>query len=126
MDTGKHNNTIFYDGYEGEGEITLSMSNPHYPTVLHIWDGYFEEIFGKPSRTDTEWSGFTKDYQEGTRTFSGETHIPALLIPEYLTDLTKYENLSFSYPETKDCLCVLIDFFTKALQLSSEVTVTSS
>lgn len=27
MDTGKLNNTVFYDGYEGEGEIIISIAD---------------------------------------------------------------------------------------------------
>ena len=123
MVTGKHDNKVFYDGYEGEGEIILSMSDPSYTEVFHIWDGYFEDIFGSPVSSDTVWTGFTKDYQEAARTFNGEEHISPTMIPEYLADLGKYENQTFSYSETKDCLDVLIHFFEDALELSSEITV---
>ena len=123
MDTGKLNNTVFYDGYEGEGELILSISDANYMPIIHIWDGYFEEIFGKPITTDTGWFGFTKDYQESVRTFDGEECIPPSSVSEYLSDLKKYENHTFTYPETKECLNLLIDFFEQALNLSAEIIV---
>lgn len=123
MDTGKHDNTFFYNGYEGEGEIVLTLSDSSYTTTLHIWDGYFEEIFGNPTMSSTGWSGFTKDYQESVRTFNGEEHISPSAISEYLADLRNYKNHTFSFPEAKDCLNVLINLFETALKLSSEILV---
>ena len=38
--------------------------------------------------------------------------------------LKEYENQIFSYPETKDCLKLLIEFFENALKLSAEIRVT--
>mgnify|MGYP004521768071 CR=1 FL=1 len=124
MDTGKLNNTIFYEGYEGEGEIILSLSDPKNKTTIHVWDGYFEDIFGNPIKSDAEWIGFTKDYQESVRTFDGEERIAFPTLSEYLSDLKNYENHSFSYPESRDCLNLLISFFEKALSASLEITVT--
>ncbi len=123
MDTGKLNNTIFYDGYEGEGEIVLTLLNSQNAVTLHVWDGYFEEIFGNPTISSTGWSGFTKDYQESTRTFNGEKRIIFSTIPEYLSDLKNYENHTFSFDEAKACLNLLINFFEQALSSSSEITV---
>ena len=48
MDIGKLNDTTFYDDYEGEGEIMLSRSSSTNTESIHIWDGYFEDIFGNP------------------------------------------------------------------------------
>ncbi len=122
MDIGRHN-TIFYEGYEGEGEIILTLSSPENKITIHVWDGYFDDIFGNPIGSDTGWIGFTKDYQESVRTFDGEEQISFPAISEYLSDLKKYENHSFSYSETKDCLNLLIAFFEKALNSSLEITV---
>lgn len=123
MDTGKLNNTIFYDGYEGEGEIVLTLLDSQNAVTIHVWDGYFEEIFGTPTPSDAGWTGFTRDYQESVRTFNGEERILLSSIPEYLSDLRNYENHTFSYDETNACLNLLIDFFNQALSSSSEITV---
>ena len=123
MDTGKLNNTLFYEGYEGEGEIILSLSDAENEITIHVWDGYFEEIFGNPIDSNLGWIGFTKDYQESVRTFADEEHISPSTISEYLSDLRSYENHSFSYPEARDCLKLLISFFEKAMNSSLEITV---
>jgi hypothetical protein len=123
MDTGKlRNNTKFYDGYEGEGEITLSLSNDENVS-LHIWDGYFEDIFGNPNVSENGWTGFTKDYQESVRTFAGEETIPSTLIEEYLIDLKCYEKDHFSYDESSECLALMIDLFKYAHSHSADIIV---
>ncbi len=124
MDTGKLNNTFFYDGYEGEGELILSLKNADNTEMLHIWDGYLEDIFGTPIPSNGGWFGFTKDYQESVRTFNGEEQILPSSTAEYLSDLKQYQNQSFSYPETRDCLLLLINFFEQAVHLTAAVNVT--
>lgn len=123
MDTGKLNNTVFYDGYENEGELILSIPGDNNMTIIHIWDGYFEDIFGHPITTDSGWFGFTKDYQESVRTFNDEERIAPSATSEYLSDLKKYRNNTFSYPETKDCLNLLINFFEQAISHSAAISV---
>lgn len=54
--------------------------------MIHIWDGYFEDIFGNPLSTNAGWSGFTKDYQESVRTFDGEDCISSSAVSEYNTN----------------------------------------
>lgn len=124
MDIGKHNETIFYDGFEGEGEIILSIPDPNETVKIHVWEGYFEDIFGNPIETVPEWIGFTKDYQESIRTFDGEEYILPTSIPEYLSDLNMYKDRTFSYPETKECLKLLISFFEAAITRFSGINVT--
>jgi hypothetical protein len=123
MDIGKLNDTTFYDEYEGEGEIILSRSSSTNTESIHIWDGYFEDIFGNPVYHNAGWEGFTKDYQELVRTFDGDEQIPAIAISEYLSDLENYESHEFAYAETRECLMLLISFFKKALNASSEIYV---
>lgn len=61
MDTGKRKDDYrFYEGYEGEKEVIISLPD----IVYHIWDGFFEDIFGNPKTTDDGWIGFTRDYNE--------------------------------------------------------------
>ena len=123
MDIGKLNiTTDFYSGYEGENEIILTVTTENKITI-HIWDGYFENIFGSPIITNTDWKGFTKDYQERVRTFSC-TDIPIIVEPtEYLLDMKQYINNYFSYDESNACLNAMINLFEYALLNSSTVTV---
>ncbi len=57
------NNYTFYEGFEGETEIILSILD-HKEYNIHIWDGYIDEFFSNAPLNQKEWSGFTKDYQE--------------------------------------------------------------
>lgn len=65
MDIGKlENNASFYEGYEDEPEVFLSIKD--MPELcVHIWDGYFEDIFSDPHVGINGWTGFTRNYQEG-------------------------------------------------------------
>ena len=48
MDVGRTNdNFTFYEGYEGEPEIVLSLPNHE---AVHIWEGYFDDIYNTPIR----------------------------------------------------------------------------
>ncbi|MDO4179455.1 MAG: hypothetical protein Q4D21_09780 [Phascolarctobacterium sp.] len=123
MDIGKlKNNSDFYDGYEGEGEIILSLAKSP-EIIIHIWDGYFEDIFGNPYTTENEWQGFTRDYQEACNTFSGSENSVSIDPTCYLNDLCLYKEHSFSYEETSSCLDLLIAFFEYAAMHHSEVIV---
>jgi hypothetical protein len=123
MDTGKlKNNTTYYDGYEGEGEVVLTLiDSPNYN--LHIWDGYFEDIFGNPCLSGNAWRGFTMDYQESRNAFS-QNDSPVFVKPDdYIYDLYLYRGKTFTYEETTSCLDILIDFFEHARMIQSDVNI---
>ena len=122
MDIGKlKNNNKYYEGYEGEVEIRISLEEkPEY--CIHIWDGYFENIFGETIPGDGPWFGFTRDYQECVGAFgSGQGRIED--IDEYLRDLRQYEDMKFSYEETGSCLKLLKDFLQYAKANNEAVLV---
>ena len=109
MHTGMHKDDYkFYEGYEGEKEVIISLPDMAY----HIWDGYFEDIFGNPQITDGGWIGFTRDYNEFINAFEDECIECAVEPKEYLRDLVLYQGQSFSYNETVDVLNCLITIMT--------------
>lgn len=111
MDTGKRKDDYnFYEGYEGEKEVIISMPDIAY----HFWDGYFEDIFSNPQTTDEGWSGFTRDYNEFINAFEDDCIECAIEPEEYLRDLMLYQEQSFSYNETVDVLDCLITIMTTA------------
>ena len=111
MDTGKRKDDYrFYEGYEGEKEVVISLPD----IVYHIWDGYFKDIFGNSQTTDEGWIGFTRDYNEFINAFEDECIECAIEPEEYLKDLVLYQNQSFSYNETTDVLNCLITIMTMA------------
>lgn len=114
MDTGKRKDDYeFYEGYEGEKEVIISLPD----IVYHIWDGYFEDIFGNPQTTDEGWIGFTRDYNEFINAFEDDCIECAVEPEEYLRDLLLYQGQTFSYNETVDVFKCLIALMTKAKEL---------
>ncbi len=111
MDIGMlKSNHVYYDGYEGEGEVVLRIKEAK-EYYLSIWDGFFEDIFGKPILSNAGWTGFTRDYQEGKDAFGyGDSYI-INDIHEYIRDLKNYKGKDFAYDETEDCLDLMIAFF---------------
>ena len=111
MDIGKRKDDYtFYEGYEGEKEIIISLPE----MVYHIWDGYFGDIFENPQLTENGWIGFTRDYNEFINAFEDDCIEVAVDSEEYLRDLLLYQNQSFSYKETKDVLNCLITIMQTA------------
>ena len=108
MDIGMlFNNTEFYDGFEDEHEIELFISEKTELSI-HIWEGYFNDIFGEPPFNGKGWYGFTRDFQQCERTF--EEKDVEINVDEYLLDLLNYKNKKFRFEETKKCY-ELIHFF---------------
>ena len=78
MDTGTMNdNYTYYKGYEIDDEIILSVPDTGFPT-LHLWDGFFRDIFRDPPLDGKGWSGFTRDMHqcEGAFDWHEQTLIP--------------------------------------------------
>ena len=120
MDTGKRKDDYrFYEGYEGEKEVIISLPD----IVYHIWDGFFEDIFGSPKTTDDGWIGFTRDYNEFINAFEDDCIECAIDPEEYLRDLILYQNQSFSYNETVDVLDCLIALMSRSKELQICVLV---
>lgn len=116
------NNHDLYNGYEGERVIIITLqSNEEY--VLHIWNGYFEDIFGNPIFNQSGFKGFSRDYQECLGAFAYGEKYTITNIQEYLTDLEQYREKQFLYDGTKACLQILIEFFMYAKSISSFIEV---
>lgn len=109
MVTGKFlNNTTYYDGYEDEPEIVLSiLEKAEYN--LHIWDGHFEFIFGEPPLDGKGWKGFTRYYNEMVRSFGAEDYIISD-VKQYLDDLLIWSDKEYESEETRGCYAMLRDF----------------
>lgn len=121
MDIGKQNeNLTFYKGYEDEPEIILANSI----TSLHIWEGYFSDIFSNASTDCTPWCGFTRDYQELQGAYAENSDKPFLInINEYLSDLYKYKGIKFEYTETESVYNTICKFLNDSLKCNLDVTM---
>lgn len=118
MDIGNQkNNMTFYRGYEGEKEVIITAND----CVIHIWDGYFSDIFGNPLMRNGKWSGFTRDYNESINSY-GECVEWAIDPQEYLEDLMLYIKQDFDFNESRDVLELLINIMQNAIKNGIVVT----
>ena len=120
MDTGKINdNYTFYDGYEGETRIVLSIQDNQ---TVHIWEGYFDDIFDTPPLDGNGWKGFTRDYHQIEGVFSENEKAVELCPEEYLSDLILYKNKDFDFEETIQVVELMISLFENAVENNLVVT----
>ena len=117
MDTRRIiHNTKYYDGYEGYDQIELYARGTDLP-VLHIWEGHFETIFGKPIFYEVPWHGFTRDNQHFEGVFDdGEDQVITDL-EEYIDDMRYYKDKKFDDEETRGAYELLLNWFIAAKEL---------
>lgn len=121
MGIGKINdNYTFYEGYEGEPEIILSVNNGD---TIHIWEGYFDDIFDSPTLDGNGWKGFTRDFHQMEGAFSDNNPKSDINVVEYLEDLMLYKDKTFDYDETAQVFDLMVSLFEKAIETGSSVAV---
>lgn len=114
MGIGKiSDNYTYYEGYEGEPEIILSLADTY---AIHIWEGYFDDIYDSPSLDGNGWAGFTRDYHQLEGIFSNDESTAVVNPKEYLEDLMLYKDKAFEYDETSQVFELMADLFNKAIE----------
>ena len=123
MGIGKIDNYKFYDGYGYEPEVELT-TNIETMETLHIWDGFFMDIFGEPSLDGKGWLGFTRDYNQCEGAFDDDGEAIITDLQEYIDDLKIYENRKFRFEETKEVYDLISAWLTEAQKNNcKEITV---
>ena len=116
MDIGKiTDNYKFYEGFEDEPEIEISTLDKECVT-LHIWDGYFNDIFNTPPLDGRGWNGFTRDYNQFEGAFSEQGQGFITNLQEYLDDLSNYKGKAFMFEETKNVFSLLVAWLYDVIQ----------
>ena len=123
MGIGKTDNYRFYDGFEGEEEIMFSVNSESMET-LHIWDGYFSDIFGNPPLDGKGWHGFTRDYNQCEGAFDDYEETSITNLQEYIDDLKNYKNKEFRFEETKEVYELIYAWLIDAQEKCGEIKVT--
>ncbi len=115
MDIGMlRKNDSFYTGYEDEPGIMLSLVDcPE--CCIRLWEGYLEDILETAVIPGQDISGFTREYQECTGVF-GDEESEIIDAEVYLKDLMNYTGNDFQYEETTDCLQLLQEFLSCAVE----------
>lgn len=116
MDTGKiTDNYKFYEGFEGEPEIVIEAEDVNMQ-ILHIWDGYLDDILSEPSLDGNGWRGFTRDYHQCEGAFGDDCKTIITDISEYLNDLKLYKKRNFDYDETQVVYDLICSWLENALK----------
>lgn len=124
MDIGKiKGNYTFCDGYEGEPQITLTIKDDE-DIHIHLWDEYFDDIFGNPPLDGNGWTGFTKDYNQLEGVFAENADYCEIMPEEYLTDLSAYKGKTFDFEETADAVNLICELLQYAIDNGKSVIVT--
>ena len=125
MDIGRlKNNRVYNEEDMCDTEIILSLKeDPNFN--LHIWEGYFRDIFGHPFLHGLGWHGFTRDYQEFKGAFSDDNDNKIELpdLEEYLTDMLQYAEKEFRFEETSEVFELIADFLRYAIATGQTVVM---
>ena len=114
MDIGNlKNNYTYYEGYEDEGKIVLCIEADQ---AIHIWEGYFDDIYDTPTLDGNGWKGFTRDYHQFEGVFSEDGGITEIDPSEYLEDLLLYKEKSFEFEETTEVFNLMVSFLEEAIK----------
>ena len=114
MDIGNlKNNYTYYEGYEDEGEIVLCIEADQ---AIHIWEGYFDDIYDTPTLDGNGWKGFTRDYHQFEGVFSEDGGITEIDPSEYLEDLMLYKEKPFEFEETTEVFNLMVSFLEEAIK----------
>ena len=120
MDTGKTiDNYKYYEGFEGELEIIIGAPNTNMQ-VLHIWDGYLDDMLREPNLDGSGWYGFTRDYHQCEGAFGNDSEAIITDISEYLDDLKVYQKHNFNYDETKEVHELLCSWLEEVINIGCE------
>ena len=114
MDIGNlKNNYTYYEGYEDEGKIVLCIEADQ---AIHIWEGYFDDIYDTPTLDGNGWKGFTRDYHQFEGVFSEDGGITEIDPSEYIEDLMLYKEKSFEFEETTEVFNLMVSFLEEAIK----------
>ncbi|MBR5479743.1 MAG: hypothetical protein IKU84_06155 [Clostridia bacterium] len=111
--------TKYYDGYEGCGEIELTARGTSLP-VLHIWEGYFSEIFDNPPLDGQGWCGFTRDYNQCEGTFNNHEPQRISNLQEYIDDMSRRKEDCWELSETEAVYNLILKWLISAKKSGSE------
>ena len=124
MDIGLlHNNHMYYDGFEGEEEVEITLVNDQSINI-NFWVGYLDDILSDPDLTGKGWTGFTRDYHQLEGAFSSDSNLEHHYDPtEYLHDISQYQDADFAEEESYHVLRLIITILEYAVSIGSKVFI---
>ena len=116
-------NTRFYDGFEGEPQITFCLLEDDVTTEkIGIWDGYFNEIMKMIQPEKEGWTGLAYYYHLYIGWYEkDEWFIPNILdVYEQLVSINIDE---VKYEEEKEILSLITKLIRKAIDHGGRVYI---
>ena len=114
-------NAKVFEGSKTQNKIILSLvEKPEFN--LHIYEEYFNKIFGSPLLDSKEWNGFTLDYNKKERVFGGGNYI-ITDIKEYLDDMLTYRDKDFKNEKVDESYHRLYNFLKFAMKNTYRILV---
>ncbi len=108
-------NYKYYDGFEGEPEYTFCLySDDCLIEKIHLWDGYFDDIFSTVEPTETGWTSIAEYYNLCFDLDNDNWKVPD--IPSALQQLKNIDTSKIEFPESHEVLQLLIKIFTRACE----------
>ena len=109
--------------FDGLFEMEFWIKNE--PNIcLHVWEGYFIDIYDNPPLHGLGWHGFTRDYHEDKGAWASRIYMDEIKnVQEYLTDALQYKDKKFRFEETKGFYEVFIQFLQYAVDTSQSIMI---
>ena len=115
------NNNIFYNGYEGEPEVTFQLVNDNN-TSIHLWTGYIDDIMNHQPGTEEDYKfGLSHDWNTMEGPYSNNKSV--IDIDDYYKDLERLKDITFEYEETKKAYELILFFLKYAKDNNQQVEV---
>ena len=116
-------NTKFYDGFEGEPQITFCLLEEDVITEkVSIWDGYFNEIMKMIQPEKEGWTGLAYYYH----LYSGWYEEDEWFIPNILDAYEQLASINIAevkYEEEKEILFLVTKHIKKAIDHGGRVYI---
>lgn len=116
-------NNKFYDGFEGEPQITFCLLENDITTEkVGIWDGYFNEIMKMIKPKKEGWTGLAYYYHLYTGWYEEEEwFVPNVL--EVYEQLMSINSDELKYEEEREINKLIINLFKKAIDNKGRVYI---
>ncbi|MCR4581673.1 MAG: hypothetical protein K5666_04090 [Bacilli bacterium] len=115
------NNNTFYNGYEGEPEVTFQLVNDNN-TSIHLWTGYIDDIMNHQPGTEEDYKyGLSHDWNTLEGPYSNNKSV--IDIDDYYKDLERFKYITFEYEETKKAYELILFFLKYAKDNNQQVEV---
>ena len=112
----KNINEEYFEGFEGEAEILLTIEKiPGKTESIGIWSGYFDSIIEKIQPINGYWTGLAYYYHLDIGWYE-ESPWQVDNLKEAYEQLAEIDKESLEYPQEKEILGIILSMFKEAIE----------